>query len=125
MPTETKNVALKRVCSGSISLIAFCENLLSLTTMPARNAPRETLTPARLVRYAVPKQIAITLKRNISGEQTFDIISRSLGMSLRAAIKTTAIIAAALASAMAICAFEPACPPNTGTSKTMGMMARS
>ena len=50
MPTETKNVALNSIWSGRISPSAYSLKRLSLTTSPARNAPSERLTPARLVR---------------------------------------------------------------------------
>ena len=67
MPTETKNVALKRICSGRISPSACWLKRLSLTTSPARKAPSDRLTPARLVRNAVPKQIAMTVEQEELG----------------------------------------------------------
>lgn len=50
MPTETKKTAENRICSGRISPSAFELSRDSLTTSPARKAPRDTDTPATAVR---------------------------------------------------------------------------
>ena len=50
IPTETKNTALKIICSGSTSARTWVLARLSLMTRPARKAPSETLTPASAVR---------------------------------------------------------------------------
>ena len=107
IPTETKNIALKRICSGMISPKACWLKRLSLTTNPARNAPSERLTPARLVNHAVPKQIATTASRNSSGEQVRATRSSSGGMTRRATASTMAMMPSALASAMTMSAAEP------------------
>ena len=66
MPIDTKNVAENRICSGITSPSARAATRLSLTISPARNAPSEMDTSSRLVRYAVPKQIARMASRNTS-----------------------------------------------------------
>ena len=104
MPTETKNVALKRICSGMISPKAWWLKRLSLTTRPARKAPSDRLTPARLVSQAVPRQMAITVSRKSSGEQVSATRSSSGGISRRATTSTATISASALPSAQTICA---------------------
>ena len=50
----------------------------------------------------MPKQIAITVSRKISGEQVRATVSSTRGMMRRASSSTTAMIAAALPSAIAI-----------------------
>ncbi len=124
-PIETKKVALKTICSGRISLSACWPKRLSWITSPARKAPSETLTPARLVRYAVPKQIAITVIRKISGEQVRATTSSNIGISRRAKIRIAAMIATATPSAPRISQIEPPEVPSAGTSRTIGMIARS
>ena len=125
MPTDTKKAALKRIWSGRISPSACWLNRLSLTTRPARNAPRERLTPARLVRNAVPKQMAMTESRNSSGEHVRATCSRTSGMSLRAIRSTATMIPPALASAQTTSLPEPPVPPSIGTTSTITTTARS
>ena len=125
MPTETKNVALKRICSGMISPKAWWLNRLSLTSRPARNAPSDRLTPATLVSQAVPKQIAMTVRRKSSGEQVRATRSSSGGISRRATSSTARMIASALPSAQTIASADPPVPPSIGTSRTITMTARS
>ena len=125
MPTETKNVALKRICSGSTSPSACWLKRLSLTTRPARKAPSDRLTPARLVRKAVPKQMAMTVSRNSSGEQVRATCSSTIGIRRRAISSTAAMMSPALASAQAIAPAEPPPPASIGTSSTITTTARS
>ncbi|CAM4174021.1 hypothetical protein NOGI109294_26475 [Nocardiopsis gilva] len=47
---DTKNTALNRICSGMISLSACALCRDSLSTIPAKNAPSASLTPASEVR---------------------------------------------------------------------------
>ena len=88
MPTDTKNVALKRICSGMISPKAWWLKRLSLTTRPARKAPSDRLTPAMLVSQAVPRQMAMTVRRKSSGAQVSATRSSSGGISRRATTST-------------------------------------
>ena len=104
MPTETKNVALKRIWSGRISPSACWLKRLSLTTRPARKAPSDRLTPARLVRNAVPRQMAMTVSRKSSGEQVRATCSSTIGIRRRAISSTATMIAPALPSAQTISA---------------------
>jgi hypothetical protein len=46
IPTETKNAALKMICSGRISTSACELKRDSETSRPARKAPSDTETPA-------------------------------------------------------------------------------
>lgn len=116
----------KSIWSGSVSLSACCEKRLSLTINPARNAPSERLTPARLVKYAVPKQMAITVKRNNSGEHVKATDSRIFGITRLATTSTSSIMPMAVPSAVAICPSPPSLPPaSTGTRSTITTIARS
>ena len=125
MPTETKNVALKRICSGMISPNAWWLNRLSLTSRPARNAPSDRLTPATLVSQAVPKQIAMTVSRKSSGEHVRATRSSSGGINRRATSSTARMIASALPSAQMMASADPPVPPSIGTSSTITTIARS
>jgi hypothetical protein len=125
IPTETKKAALNRVWRGRISPRAWCSKWLSDTISPARNAPRETLTPARLVNQAVPKQIATVVSRNTSGEQVRATDSRTRGMTRRAPTITTRMMSPALATAHSRSRASPPCPLSMGTTSTMATMARS
>ena len=126
MPTDTKKVALNRISRGRISPSACWLKRLSLTSRPARKAPRERLTPARLVRYAVPKHTAMTVRRKSSGEQVRATTSRSRGMSRRATEQHEGDDGRRLAERPAGCRpRSPPVPPSMGTSSTITMMARS
>lgn len=126
IPIETKNVALNRICRGSTSPSA-CELWRdSLTTSPARNAPRATLTPASEVNQAVPSPIATTVSRNTSGEQVRATRSSNGGITFRAITSTTASTPSAVPRARTMPNKPPPeSPPSSGTSSTMTTTARS
>lgn len=113
-------MAEKRICKGRTSPRAWVLCRLSETTRPARNAPRDSDTPASAVSAAVPTQIAMTESRNTSGEQARATASNSFGITRRATTSVTAITAAAVASARS--SWTNDCPspaPSCGSTSTM------
>ena len=125
IPTDMKKAALNRIWRGRISPSACWLNRLSLTITPARKAPSERESPARLVSQAVPKQIATTLKRNSSCEHVRATSSSTGGMRRRAKSRAKTMIAAAVSSAKATSTPDPPLVPSIGTRSTIGTIARS
>ena len=72
----------------------------------------------------MPKQIAITVRRNSSGKHVRATRSSSGGIRRRAT-SNTRMIASALPSAGNKSAADPPAPASIGTSNTITMIARS
>jgi len=83
------------------------------------------LTPARLVRYVVPKQMAITVRRKSSGEQVRATDSSTFGMSRRATTSTRAMRTPAFARAVKTPWGDPPTFESMGTRRTITTIARS
>lgn len=142
MPTETKNSTAKASRSGSVSSAARWERGDSLSTMPAKKAPRAKETPNSLAEpKATPSAMASTARRNSSREPICATQCITPGMTRRPTTSISTTKPATLArvrarvvhtlsppnhSTVGVATVRPPSAPDTAGSSTRARtMARS